>query len=329
MVRRGPSIVLCLVFLGVTPAMGQVNTEEREPEAPRANVESGAVEGAAEAKQAFEQGLQFLHEERWSSAEDAFRRSLAIVPRDSTRYDLAYALFKQDRLRQCLAILSALLDRDSADGDDRYREYAKTLKPHVLERLAKLRLRTFPESATLTIDGETIPGAGPEREVSVDPGEHVAEVFAPGLPTARFTFTAAPGAAVDRHIALAAPAPPRTPVETAHADTTSNPPSSIHSVGPWLTVGVGGALLVASVITGVLAARSDADFVSKCPSLRNCDPSLTATRDRALALGHASDTLLISGAIVVSGGITWKLLAPSPIASRPAAGLLLTLSGSY
>jgi hypothetical protein len=309
--------------------MGQVDTEEREPEVPRANVESGAVEGAAEAKQAFERGLQFLHEERWSSAEDAFRRSLAIVPRDSTKYDLAYALFKQDRLRQCLAILNALLDRDSADGDDRYRDYAKTLKPHALERLVKLRLRTFPESATLTIDGEPISGMGPEREVSVDPGEHVAEVSAPGLPTSRFTFTAAPGAAVDRHVVLAAPASPRARAETAHADTASKPSSSIHSVGPWLTMGVGGALLVASVVTGVLAGHSDADFVSKCPSLRNCDPSLAATRDRALALGHASDALLISGAVVVSGGLTWKLLAPSPTASRPAAGLLLTLSGSY
>jgi hypothetical protein len=309
--------------------MGQVNTEELEPEPARANIESGAVEGAAEAKQAFEQGLQFLHEQRWGSAEDAFRRSLAIVPRDSTKYDLAYTLFKRDRIRQCLAILNALLDRDSADGDERYREYAKTLKPHVLERLATLRLRTFPAGATVTIDGETTSGAGPEGEISVDPGEHVVEVSAPGLPTGRFTFSAAPGGAVNRHIVLAVPASPRTPAETAHADTASNPPSSIHSMGPWLTMGAGGALLVASAITGVLASRSDTDFVSKCPSLRNCDPSLTATRDRALALGHASDALLISGAVFVAGGIAWKLLAPPPTPSRSAAGLLLTLSGSY
>src|ERR1041385_2317944 len=153
MVRRGPGFILCLAWFAAAPAKGQVSGEQRDSAAPtaaaNANVDGSAVDGATEARVAFEQGLQFLHEGRWSSAEDAFRRSLAIVPRESTRYDLAYVLFKRDRIRQSLAILDALLGRDNDDGDERYRDYARTLRPHVLARHAKLRLETNTENATL------------------------------------------------------------------------------------------------------------------------------------------------------------------------------------
>src|SRR4051812_50133750 len=57
-----------------------------------------------EARAEFENGLEALRNDRWPEAELHFRRSLELVPRPSTTYDLAYAVFRQRRPNESLAL---------------------------------------------------------------------------------------------------------------------------------------------------------------------------------------------------------------------------------
>jgi hypothetical protein len=333
MVKSVPGLVLCVV-LGARPVIAQTEAAPgRTGTTTGVAVSSGA--DLNEAKRAFEEGLQFLHEGQWSGAEEAFRRSLAIVPRESARYDLAYVLFKRERIKQSLGILKELVER-SDGADPRYRDYATTLLPHVLSHLARLHVRTDP-TAALVVDGEPTGGLGPDRDVTVDPGSHVAELSVAGSPVERFEFSAAPGAVVERTVLVPIATVPEPTLPAQHAGSMKTPDrptragsSPIHSVGPWVTMGIGGALLVGSAVSGLLARNADNEFVGACPTLRGCDPSLQDTRDRVVRLGHISDALLVSGIAVASGGIVWKVLAASPaVHSTSQRGFLVGVAGVF
>src|SRR5689334_10672557 len=60
------------------------------------------------ARSAFGAGVQALGTQQWATAEARFRQSLALVPRQSTLYDLAVALYMQGRPRECISVLDQL-----------------------------------------------------------------------------------------------------------------------------------------------------------------------------------------------------------------------------
>jgi hypothetical protein len=117
--------------------------------------------------------------------------------------------------------------------------------------------------------------------------------------------------------------PSRTPIE--------RPPAAPFAVttAPWIAVGLGGALLAAGAVTGVLALGADSDLAQKCPAEKNCDPSLRSGQDRALALGRATDVLLVSGGVFLVGGVAWRLLVPVPAAGSNARALFVGASGRF
>lgn len=224
----------------------------------------------AKARAAFEEGLAALHASDWKLAEARFRRSLELVARPSARYNLAFVLFQQDRPRESLAELEALLAETGVDPS--YREHAEVLTARVRARLS----------------GEPAQPAGDAKAAD------------PRIP------------------ATAAGSPPAAPLgQTSASEAGSKEPpaertSTISSWGPWASLGVGGALLVAGSITGILALRADDRFAEGCPELTDCDRRLLKDSDHVTRLGRITDVLLISGATFVVGGVTWRVVAPPP-----------------
>jgi hypothetical protein len=201
--------------------------------------------------------------------------------------------------------------------------------PHVVRDLATLRLRTSSTEASLTIDGVAVPGHGADREVPLDPGSHTAVVSAPGAAPQHFDFALAPGSTVEQSVVFVQPNPDvRAPAAKPETPPTRTP-VSINSVGPWVLVGLGGALLVGGAVTGLLASRADGEFSNACPSLQNCDLSLRDTRDRALSLGRAADILFASGGTVLAGGIAWRIFAPGTGPTRSGQAVAISVSGTY
>jgi hypothetical protein len=290
-----------------------------------------------EARRAFEDGLHLLRARQWAEAEASFRLSLALIPRPSVTYDLAFVLYKEGRARESAEVLQHLLAMRESAPDAQYREYAKVLLTTVLGQLSTLHVVVDPASADIRIDRELVPLTGAERSIPLDPGAHELEVSAPGFVPDRFVLVTAAHVEMERRIALkaastgmatmTAAAQPSAPSRTLREPPAERP--FLRTVAPWLAVGMGGALLTAATVTGILAKRADDVLGQACPTFRNCDPSLASARDRALQLGRVTDALLISGGVLIAGGITWRILVPAPAARAGSQGVFVMMSGLY
>jgi hypothetical protein len=292
---------------------------------------AAATDDTEQARLAFDDGLRLLRAEQWPDAEASFRRSLAHVPRASAKYNLAFVLYKQDKLRQSSELLQELLSSDDPALDSRYRDYAKVLLANVMAAVSVLHLVVQPETAEVRVDGHLVAISGKERSLPVDPGMHHVLVSAPGFNALASEVVTPAHSETRREMELtplpapaagSALAPAQTTSQSAKRDDEPSRPLWL-SAGPWVLMGVGGALLISSAVTGVLASKADRDFTKKCPTLEHCDPKLRATADKAEHLGAITNVLVISGAALAVGGVSWQLLLPSPVAQgKPRTAML-------
>jgi hypothetical protein len=317
MVARVRAALLSCVLAWTSTAAAQ-----QEAEAPQ----------ASDARFAFEHGLQLLRDQHWVEAEAAFRKSLATMSRASAQYNLAFVVFKQGRLRESIVLLQQLVNSDAAP-DPVYRNAAATLMSEALSGLAVLHLTVTPASAQVRADGEIVGVDGRERSVPLDPGEHDIEVTAPGFQAAHIHVGLAARGEERRTIVLQASSLPEPERNHEPAPAAALAPTPAHSwlarYGPWLTIGIGGALLVSAVTVGAVAKHADDEFSKQCPTHNDCDPSLKPKRDRVARLGTVSDVLLASGAVVVAGGLGWALLQPTAEVGPHGVGLGLAASGAF
>lgn len=121
-------------------------------------------------------------------------------------------------------------------------------------------------------------------------------------------------------------------------DTAVQPEPEGPSIAPWIVVGVGGAAILAGVVTGVMALGAVSDIEDNCNGLTGCPASYTELendRDAARTLVRVTDTLLIGGTLVLAGGLAWAFLASSeeeePVVSAGcgADGCAAELRGSF
>lgn len=162
------------------------------------------------------------------------------------------------------------------------------------------------------------PVADGKIELGLRPGHHVLTARAAGREDQVWEFEAQPGPALSHAFRLAPPAPPPAPEPPRKGpDATPAPePARPHGASsgplPWILVGLGGAMVAAGTLTGVLALNKTSDIEARCPS--NVCPvgyDLDADRSAARGLVRATDVLLIGGGLLAAAGITWTLLAPS------------------
>lgn len=73
-------------------------------------------------------------------------------------------------------------------------------------------------------------------------------------------------------------------------------------VAAGLTLGVGGVLVLASVVTGVLALDDRASLDGMCDASRACAPGFEEARSRGQALAVATDALWVSGVVALGVG---------------------------
>ena len=98
-----------------------------------------------------------------------------------------------------------------------------------------------------------------------------------------------------------AAAPPPPPLRPSRVEDGPN-------VAAWVATGAGALLLSAALVTGLMAADADDDFVARCGGTRDCDPGLKPVQQRARNLALASDVLLALGVVSTGTGATLWLL---------------------
>jgi hypothetical protein len=159
------------------------------------------------------------------------------MERSSTLFNLGVALFRLSRHTRAVEVFERYLEIGDDDGS-RISEARRVLQEARAAR-STVVLTVTPDAAQVRVDGDMLPGEGPERELVVDPGRHRITVAAPGhteqilslelLPGERKRETAhlvamgaAPGAGLGP-VGMADPGAPRDDEEHESGSLWTNP----------------------------------------------------------------------------------------------------------
>jgi hypothetical protein len=155
-------------------------------------------------------------------------------------------------------------------------------------------------------------GENGKMTLGVRAGHHVFTVRAPGFEEATWELDAFAGAKEEHAFTL-------KKVEAAPPVATT-PEKKGPGILPWIVTGVGVAALGTGTVTGIVALGKTKDIEKSCPG-NVCPRSydLDGNRSKAATFVTATDILLISGAVLTAGGLTWWFLTRSPDEATPTA----------
>ncbi len=281
-----------------------------------------------EAKRLFQQGLVLMNTNHWSQAEDKFRRSNALVSRNSSLYNLALCLTHQDRATESLKVLSEIVDDQENPDNAELLKYKQDLEERLLNIVGTIQLDVYPASARITIDDRLIEKTGKRRTTYLDPGDHVVVAAAEGFSNARLTISIKSGKENQVKVSL-------SPERISEQNNTSQKEKSLLSnlakdgtvvtptrtdssdesgddIGYWIVGGVGCTFLLAAGITTVAALDDESAIDDICPERNNCSETdreeLLSLENRKKALFLSSDLLLGSGLVLLGTSIVWWLV---------------------
>jgi hypothetical protein len=210
-------------------------------------------------------------------------------------------------------------------GGDARRALPTTRVAALEPRLPRLRIRTaapLPEGATITRNGEHVDPSTLDVAVAVDPGPQRLALIVPGRGEERTTVEIGEGQS--REVLLELPRAPAPPMASANAAAPSPParpptstavpgvPSSDHwmrSAG-WWTVGAGAVGIVGSLVLGALVLDRKATVEARCLPSNACDSDGLAAARSGNALSVASTIAMVTGGVLVAGGVVLVVAAP-------------------
>lgn len=126
----------------------------------------------------------------------------------------------------------------------------------------------------------------------------------------------------------AAAPPPTEPQPVADTAEPADMPEKSTNLLPWILMGSGGALIVGSIVTGVMARSAQGELEDECPRRTNCDPSLKDTQDRGETLALVTDILLFGGIAVAGTGAVLFILDQGQSDSADTTAAVACLPGA-
>jgi len=185
-------LIVTLAAALIAPSIGVAQDAEPEPAPSAEQVEARAL---------FDRGRQLAEDRRFSEAVEAFTRSLALVDRPSTAFNLGTCLYALERYVEAIEVL----DRFEPEADDPDAEAgradAERMLAHARASVSQILVEVEPRSAEVFVDGAALEGAG-TRRLTVNPGPHVIRVEAPHHAPRLLEVQTAPGAQLRRAVAL-------------------------------------------------------------------------------------------------------------------------------
>jgi hypothetical protein len=324
-----------------------------------------------------------LAQEEPSSAETAAARGLAVdglkladsgkcaeaVDKLARAEKLHHSAIVQGRLGECQIMLGKLVDGtenlrkilrepvppNPSPALTKARERAQTALDGAKSKIAFLTISVKGpkevSTATVTVDGESVPTALLDADRPTDPGDHVIEASAPGYlkASARVSIKESERKAisvrldVDPNAAAALPSPgpaepaagaqhPPTPMGTpapareprysVGADSGQAAGGSPNRTGAYIAWAVGGVALAVGAGFGAVAMKGKSDLEPKCPA-NECSPSESDRLSSAKTAGNVSTAGFIVGGVgVVLGTVLFFTASPSSSASNRGAARL-------
>jgi len=288
--------------------------------APAIAEPNAGQQAAAEAL--FEQATALMDAGKLSEACEKFAASQELDPGLGTLLYLADCYDRVGRSASAWALFREVEER-SRRASQPDRERIAHERAGVLEgKLSRLELRV-PAShrvagLELTIAGAAVPKASWNIALPVDPGKLRIEAKAPGR-RPWSTELVIPSGPVTRSLEV----PELATAPRAADATTTTPTGAANGGSAWRTLGfvAGGFGLGALAAGGVFGYRAYSLNQSSKGECRESDPNAcsergASLRERATSAATISTISTIGGAVLVAGGLTLIVTAPSPAADR-------------
>ena len=314
----------------------------------------------AQARQAFQRGVDAYAAERWEEALGAFQEAYRIAPHPSVRVNMANCYLHLGRPVEALDHFERFLIES---GDDVDRAQKREVRGQIAElrgQIGEVFLRIQPEGSTVTIDGHTTRRAPILDAVKLSAGPHHLTVEMDGHQTREWDFEVEGGGRAEVRIVLEEGAEPaEAPVDdTIGAEAAAGaaveeegeapeplaePPSEGFQIPTtaWIAGGATLALAITAGVLGGVAIGAEGDFDEAVT--RSNDPSASAA-DRAAARQEGLDAadradrlaltadILGATAVLAAGATVFLLfwdqddddgLALAPSAGPQGGGLMM------
>lgn len=249
---------------------------------------------ADEARRLFAEGRKAVAAGEHDSACALFEQSMAAEERAGTHFNLARCAIRRGALIAAARHYDRgleLIDEDAEGRDEivRDRSALDGRIPRLVVRLAE----ESPPGVRVSLDGQTLSGAQLDEAVPVDPGDHVVVVMTPKGRRERVRVTVGEGET--RQITVGGPV---AVVDAPNPHAATHPPrdDTAMIVGGWVLIGVGVAGLVASIVSGALAAERHGRVEDLCPGPQ-------CTTDEGFDAAQEGKTLVIVNAITLGAGL--------------------------
>lgn len=288
-------LVISIYLLGFAATVGAQDAEKETPEY----------------EQAIKTGLQEYKLGHFQEARAAFEKAHAIYPNARTLRGMGFAAFEARDYVEAIRFLRQSLNHEEKPLTDAMRKSVDDILDRALSYVWRGEVDIDPEHASLYLEGQSLELE--DHQLILNPGTYEITVRAEGYEPAKLKVTAEAGRSGTIEVSL----PPAGTQETAAAGTRPAPRTDGERF-PWeyVVTGSGGALLVGSAVTGLLASHAEDDLVESC-NAGTCDED---TRSRGKALKTTTNVLLGVGSAAVVGGLVWWIVEHTGGESREPAG---------
>ncbi|MEZ4263379.1 MAG: hypothetical protein R3B36_30090 [Polyangiaceae bacterium] len=320
---RRTSALLAFVLVSTCASASLAQPSDAPPPPAPAGAAPPAAP-SAEARKHFEAGVALLQDPEGQRVEEAYRefsRSYELSHSPKVLGNMGFCAMKLERDGEAIdAYTRYLRDVPDVDADERAQilRDLQTLQVGVVRLSLKvdkpgaqiIDVRVPVKGARVT--NTYTPGDG-ALEIGVRSGHHIVTARLPGHDDAVWEFDAYAGGK-DEHTFAIRETPKAPPVGPVGAPYSTQPPppreQRSSTTLPWVVTGVGAAMVITGGLTGVIALGKTKDIEKKCPGdVCPAGFDLDGERSSTRSLVRLTDVLLIGGALVTAGGVTWLLLS--------------------
>ena len=276
-----------------------------------------------EADRLFREGRTLLDAKSYAAACVRFSESQRLEPAAGTLLNLADCYERVGRVATAWTTYNEALAAASLRKRRDWERFAQSridaLAPSVPMLMIRVSAAARVPGLVVTRNGDVVPSQDLERDVPVDPGQHLIVASAPDRESWTSTIEVIRGRAHVVEITAtglketAKPAaratPSTTPSQREHADWQR---PAAFTIG-----GVGLAAIGLGAVAGIVAIGARSDAVALCPDYPSaCTANGTATNERAYDWATVSTIGFVAGALLTTTGVI--LLVTSPRASSSA-----------
>lgn len=292
----------------------------------------------------FQSGREALAAGDLATACPKLAESQRLDPAGGTVLLLGLCLEKQGKLASAWAAFEDALSYALREKNEERIVIAKRHLALVGPKLVRVSFhlvapKPIPNDLVIRRDGVVLPPSALDTPTPLDAGEHVLAAEAKGFARFEETFVVpaeppsgegASAAAREVRITLSPLLPPaaigpvaESPTPAPTSPRSEPPPPVARSLvrsAPWITAGVGGALLGLGAYFGFRASVRMDDVRGRCPRSPCSDRGAQVLRDDAGRDADRATVALIAGGALAVGGLTWGFVRRDDASSVSVAG---------